>query len=88
MKILKMIFQFLLELFFDHKEEYSFSSNRFNVRKVMVMMIFTISVTMNVFLVVSFFQLGTKYLELQKIVETQKVKNNSTQSSDSQNPRK
>lgn len=84
MDLLKKLGEFIMELFFDHKDEYTFSSNKFNLRKVGVFIIVVLSISLNVFLTSSYFKLGGKYLELRK--ELTESKNNSKASSDSQNP--
>ena len=86
MGLLKLLMESILELFFDSKEEYTFTSTKFNLKRVAVFGLFMVSNFFNVFLSFSFYKLGHKYLDLnQKFIE---AKNNSKASSDSQNPTK
>lgn len=78
---LKMIFEFILSIFFDHKDEYKPFSHRFSFKKVFILITFFISIFLNAFLIYKYYQLGMEFIHLQKT-----VKNQNTSSSDSQNP--
>ena len=64
--MIKMLSSFFLALFFDHQDEYNFNSAKFNIRKVLVMVVFSVSVGINFFLIVNYFELAGKYLELKE----------------------
>lgn len=64
--MIKMLSSFFLALFFDHQDEYNFNSAKFNIRKVLVMVIFSISIGVNFFLIVNYFELAGKYLDLRE----------------------
>lgn len=78
--MIKMLSSFFLALFFDHQDEYNFNSAKFNIRKVLVMVVFSVSVGINFFLVVNYFELAGKYLELQETYAslTKQLSENST----------
>lgn len=79
--MIKMLSSFFLALFFDHQDEYNFNSAKFNIRKVLVMVVFSVSVGINFFLIVNYFELAGKYLELQEAYAslTKQLSENSTE---------
>lgn len=64
--MIKMLSSFFLALFFDHQDEYNFNSAKFNIRKVLVMVVFSVSIGINFFLIVNYFELAGNYLELRE----------------------
>lgn len=86
MVIFKTLMNFILQIFFDHKEEYTFTSAKFNLKKVLILVVLISSVIMNIFLFTSFVKVGTKYIKLKEICTVVEDAKNKTQvSSDSQN---
>lgn len=79
--MIKMLSSFFLALFFDHQDEYNFNSAKFNIRKVLVMVVFSVSIGINFFLIVNYFELAGKYLELQETYAslTKQLSENSTE---------
>lgn len=66
--MLKMLLNFFLEIFFDHKDEYNFKSEKFNIVKVLTLFVLIVSMILNFFLMSSYFELATKYFSaLEKI---------------------
>jgi hypothetical protein len=83
MGLLKMLFEFILELFFDHKDEYTFSSSKFNLKRTVIFILFVLLIFLNIFLTANFITLAGKYIDLKE--EIVQIKNNSQASSNSQN---
>lgn len=83
MGLLKMLFEFVLELFFDHKDEYTFSSSKFNLKRTVIFILFVLLIFLNIFLTTNFITLAGKYIDLKE--EIVQIKNNSQASSNSQN---
>lgn len=84
MGLLKMLFEFVLELFFDHKDEYTFSSSKFNLKRTAIFILFVLLlIFLNIFLTANFITLAGKYIDLKE--EIVQIKNNSQASSNSQN---
>ena len=83
MGLLKMLFEFVLELFFDHKDEYTFSSSKFNLKRTVIFILFVLLIFLNIFLTANFITLAGKYIDLKE--EIVQIKNNSQASSNSQN---
>lgn len=71
-KIVSMLFPFLKELVFDSKEEYDFSSSKFNSRKFLVFVLLITLISSNVFLVTRLYKLASTNVELkEKVMEFQ-----------------
>ena len=83
MGLLKMLFEFVLELFFDHKDEYTFSSSEFNLKRTVIFVLFVLLIFLNIFLTANFITLAGNYIDLKE--EIVQIKNNSQASSNSQN---
>lgn len=83
MGLLKMLFEFVLELFFDHKDEYTFSSSEFNLKRTVIFVLFVLLIFLNIFLTANFITLAGDYIDLKE--EIVQIKNNSQASSNSQN---
>ena len=86
MVIFKTLLNFILQIFFDHKEEYTFTSAKFNLKKVLILVVLISSISMNIFLISNFIKVGTRYLKLKEVCASPEEAKNKTQvSSDSQN---
>lgn len=86
MVIFKTLMNFILQIFFDHKEEYTFTSAKFNLKKVLILVVLISSISMNLFLFSNFVKVGTKYIGLKETcAATIEAKNKTQVSSDSQN---
>lgn len=83
MGLLKMLFEFVLELFFDHKDEYTFSSSEFNLKRTVIFVLFVLLIFLSIFLTANFITLAGNYIDLKE--EIAQIKNNSQASSNSQN---
>lgn len=64
--MLKMFKSFFLEIFFDHKDEYKFSSEKFNLVKVLTLIVLVFSMFCNYFLFTSYLEVAQKYLVLKE----------------------
>lgn len=74
MELISMLFSFIRGVIFDHKDEYNFKSTKFNTKKVLILILFIISLISNILLLQSFIKLGNKYLTLQHEVKILKDK--------------
>lgn len=76
MGFLRMLASFIAEIFFDHKDEYTFSSAKFNMKKVMTLVFLVLSLLMNAFLIKSYFDLAERYFTVKgELIALQDPKN-------------
>ena len=64
--ILKMFWFVIRELAFDSKEEYDFKSSKFNSRKVTLAVMLLLSLFLNIWTLVRFYDVSTSYIEVKK----------------------
>lgn len=88
LKLLSVLSYFLRELIFDSKDEYDWSSSKFNMRKVAIFLVLALSITLNMFLGNRTVALASSIVDLKKQVEQLKTpeKNPKPVPSDSGNP--
>ena len=64
--LLKMFWFVIRELAFDSKEEYNFKSNKFNSKKVTLAVMLMLSLFLNIWTLVRFYDVSTSYIEAKK----------------------
>lgn len=64
LKALKIFYYVMRELVFDNKEEYDFSSTKFNTRKFIITIMMMMSMIMNGWLLYRFSDLALKHVAL------------------------
>lgn len=64
--ILKLFFLVLKELIFDTKEEYDYRSDKFNTKKIMLMVLMVCSFFCNIWLLQRFYVISTDYINYRK----------------------
>jgi len=65
----KLIFYLLRELIFDNKDEYNHKSVKFNTRKFLILILFTLSFLANFWVFNRFLVVADDYIKLQEKVE-------------------
>ena len=65
----KLIFYLLRELIFDNKDEYNHKSVKFNTRKFLILILFTLSFLTNFWVFNRFLIVANEHIELQEQVE-------------------
>lgn len=73
--IAKLIFYLLRELIFDNKEEYNYKSRKFNTRKFLVLILFTLSIVTNAWMFYRYMLLATEFIDHKEKVEKLDCKN-------------
>lgn len=63
-KSIRILYYVLRELVFDNKEEYDFSSSKFNTRKFIVTVMMMVSLTLNGWLLYLLVDVGMKHVAL------------------------
>lgn len=73
--ILKIFWFVIRELAFDSKEEYDFKSKKFNSRKVTLAVMLILSLFLNIWTLMRFYDVSTSYIEAKKsrADETEKI---------------
>ncbi len=66
LQLLKMFWFVIRELAFDSKEEYNFKSNKFNSKKVTLAIMLMLSLFLNIWTLVRFYDVSTNYIEAKK----------------------
>lgn len=73
-KTLKVLYYVLRELVFDNKEEYDFSSTKFNTRKFIVTMMMLFSFSLNAWLLYRFTVVAMNNMALLKECQSSEAK--------------
>lgn len=74
LKAVKVFYYMLRELVFDNKEEYDFSSTKFNARKFIVTVMMLISISLNAWLLHRFTVVATNNIALVRDCQLTEVK--------------